>query len=372
MWRNEDLVRRARRRRVPARRADAAADTPAEVGAIAKAIVDAGATACTCPRRRSMHGTGAFTSFQAMLARRVASSRSSAGTSTRTSCGRRCSASGSRRWRSSATRSRSRCCARSRRPRPTGTPYDISSLQTDHQLGRDVVGRGEAGPHGSAATSSASTRSVRAKASASPARSPRPGAEAQDREVHDRRRARRCSPTTATRSCPAPARSGVLAVGGNIPVGYYKDEAKSRATFRDDQRRSAGRCPATSRASRPTARSCCSAAARSCINSGGEKIFPEEVEEAVKLHPAVADCLVVGVPDERFGEAVTAVVSLATGRATRRPTSSAAALEALARFKRPRHFVFVARGRARPERQGRLQVGQGAAGRRTRPRHRTA
>ena len=46
------------------------------------------------------------------------------------------------------------------------------------------------------------------------------------------------------------------------------------------------------------------------INAGGEKVFPEEVEEALKLHPAVDDAVVVGVPDERFGEAVTAVVSL--------------------------------------------------------------
>ena len=77
------------------------------------------------------------------------------------------------------------------------------------------------------------------------------------------------------------------------------------------------------------------------INSGGEKIFPEEVEEAVKVHPAVADCLVVGVPDERFGEAVTAVVSLRPGEDAHRPTSSTAALEPLARFKRPRRFVIV-------------------------------
>ena len=76
------------------------------------------------------------------------------------------------------------------------------------------------------------------------------------------------------------------------------------------------------------------------INSGGEKIFPEEVEEAVKLHPAVADCLVVGVPDDRFGEAVTAVVSMRGGtQAT--PEELAAALGALARFKWPRTFVIV-------------------------------
>ena len=82
------------------------------------------------------------------------------------------------------------------------------------------------------------------------------------------------------------------------------------------------------------------------INSGGEKIYPEEVEEAVKRHPAVADCLVVGVPDERFGEAVTAVVSLTPGTAAT-GDEIGAALEALSRFKHPRHYVFVAEVHAR-------------------------
>jgi len=76
------------------------------------------------------------------------------------------------------------------------------------------------------------------------------------------------------------------------------------------------------------------------INSGGEKIYPEEVEESIKRHPAVADCLVVGVSDERFGEAVTAVVSLAPG-ADATSEEIAASLEGLSRFKHPRHYVFV-------------------------------
>jgi acyl-CoA synthetase (AMP-forming)/AMP-acid ligase II len=45
-----------------------------------------------------------------------------------------------------------------------------------------------------------------------------------------------------------------------------------------------------------------------CINTGGEKVFPEEVEEALKTHPSVYDAVVVGVPDDRFGEAIAAVV----------------------------------------------------------------
>ena len=51
-----------------------------------------------------------------------------------------------------------------------------------------------------------------------------------------------------------------------------------------------------------------------CINTGGEKVFPEEVEEVVKLHDAVVDCVVVGVPDVRWGQAITAVVQVDPGR----------------------------------------------------------
>jgi acyl-CoA synthetase (AMP-forming)/AMP-acid ligase II len=69
-------------------------------------------------------------------------------------------------------------------------------------------------------------------------------------------------------------------------------------------------------------------------------VYPEEVEEAVKAHADVADCLVVGVPDDRFGEAVTAVVARRAG-ASVSETELAGALDALARYKRPRRFVFV-------------------------------
>ncbi len=51
-----------------------------------------------------------------------------------------------------------------------------------------------------------------------------------------------------------------------------------------------------------------------CINTGGEKVFPEEVEEVLKTHDGVADAVAVGVPDDKFGEAITAVVEPAPGR----------------------------------------------------------
>ncbi len=58
-----------------------------------------------------------------------------------------------------------------------------------------------------------------------------------------------------------------------------------------------------------------------CINTGGEKVFPEEVEEVLKLHPMVRDAVVVGIPDDRFGQAITAVVELETGAVHRRGRS---------------------------------------------------
>jgi 3-oxocholest-4-en-26-oate---CoA ligase len=138
---------------------------------------------------------------------------------------------------------------------------------------------------------------------------------------------------------PGSGERGMLALGGYLPTGYYKDPEKSARTFRvvDDVRYSIpgdwatvdddGTITLLGRGS-------------VSINSGGEKIYPEEVEEAVKAAPGVHDCVVVGVPDARFGEAVTAVVAPAPGA----DVNVAAVEEAggtLARFKRPRHVVVV-------------------------------
>jgi fatty-acyl-CoA synthase len=139
---------------------------------------------------------------------------------------------------------------------------------------------------------------------------------------------------------PGSGEVGLLAVGGNIPVGYYKDESKSAATFQtiNGARWSV---PGDFASVESDGTIVLLGRGSVVINSGGEKIYPEEVEEAVKRHPAVADCLVVGVPDERFGESVTAVVSLAPGTIAT-GDEIGAALESLSRFKHPRHYVFVA------------------------------
>jgi fatty-acyl-CoA synthase len=101
---------------------------------------------------------------------------------------------------------------------------------------------------------------------------------------------------------------GMLATSAFVPLGYYKDPEKSAATFReiDGVRYSFPGDYATVEADGSI-----SLLGRGsvCINTGGEKVFPEEVEEAVKRHPAICDCLVVGLPDERFGERVVAVSS---------------------------------------------------------------
>jgi 3-oxocholest-4-en-26-oate---CoA ligase len=100
---------------------------------------------------------------------------------------------------------------------------------------------------------------------------------------------------------------GRLGRGGSVPVGYYKDPEKSAATFLEieGQRYSVpgdfarieegGRVTLLGRGS-------------NCVNTGGEKVYPEEVEMAIKGHPGVYDVLVVGVPDEKYGQSVTAVI----------------------------------------------------------------
>ena len=138
---------------------------------------------------------------------------------------------------------------------------------------------------------------------------------------------------------PGSGEVGLLAVGGNVPVGYYKDEAKSAVTFREigGVRYSIPGDWATVRADgtiRLLGRG------NQCINTGGEKVFPEEVEEAVKTHPGVDDCLVFGLPDERFGERVVAVVARAPGATVTEDEIIAHTRARLAGYKVPRTVRF--------------------------------
>jgi 3-oxocholest-4-en-26-oate---CoA ligase len=104
----------------------------------------------------------------------------------------------------------------------------------------------------------------------------------------------------------------LVALRGRTSLGYYKDATKTASTFRliDGVRWSIPGDWATvdsDGAVRLLGRG------SQCINTGGEKVFPEEVEETLKTYPAVADAIVVGVPDERFGERIVAAVELVDG-----------------------------------------------------------
>ena len=77
------------------------------------------------------------------------------------------------------------------------------------------------------------------------------------------------------------------------------------------------------------------------INTGGEKVYPEEVEEALKRHPAVRDAVVVGVPDERFGEAVTALVEGDGPDAVSDAALIAFVREELAAYKSPKRILWI-------------------------------
>jgi acyl-CoA synthetase (AMP-forming)/AMP-acid ligase II len=85
-----------------------------------------------------------------------------------------------------------------------------------------------------------------------------------------------------------------------------------------------------------------------CINTGGEKVFPEEVEEAVKAHPAVYDCLVVGVDDERFGQRIVAVTSFLPGTSASDDELLEVAAEHVARYKLPKRIIVVDRVQRAP------------------------
>ena len=85
-----------------------------------------------------------------------------------------------------------------------------------------------------------------------------------------------------------------------------------------------------------------------CINTAGEKVYPEEVEEAVKQHPDCLDCLVVGVPDEKFGQRVTAVASLRSGSSADGEALRQFTREKLAAYKAPKQVVIVDRVQRAP------------------------
>lgn len=140
---------------------------------------------------------------------------------------------------------------------------------------------------------------------------------------------------------------GYIVRRGHVPLGYWNDPEKTAKTFPvvDGQRvavlgdmgriREDGSIVFLGRGS-------------GCINTGGEKVFPEEVEQALKAHPAVHDALVAGAPDPRFGQKVAAVVSFREGTSAEPEELSAFLRESLANYKVPKVIVVVPEIRRSP------------------------
>lgn len=137
---------------------------------------------------------------------------------------------------------------------------------------------------------------------------------------------------------PGSEERGFIARCGPIPVGYYKDPEKSEKTF-----------PTIDGVRYSIPGDWCTVAEDGtltllgrgsvCINTAGEKVYPEEVEEALKTHPDVEDALVVGVDDDRWGQAVTGVVELRTGADLDEDALRAHVRGALAGYKTPKRIL---------------------------------
>lgn len=136
-------------------------------------------------------------------------------------------------------------------------------------------------------------------------------------------------------------RVGMIGRGGNIPIGYYNDPEKTAATFiiAADGNRYA--VPGDYAQWAAEGRMVLLGRGSVSINSGGEKIYPEEVEQALKDHPSVYDCLVVGVPDDRWGQRVAAVVQLRDGHTVELDSLVSHGRQLLAGYKLPKEVHFV-------------------------------
>ena len=146
---------------------------------------------------------------------------------------------------------------------------------------------------------------------------------------------------------PGSGEVGKLATSGLVPLGYYKDPEKSAATFRtvDGTRYS---FPGDFATVEIDGSITLLGRGSNCINTAGEKVYPEEVEEALKKHPAVDDCLVVGVEDDRFGQRIVALASLREGEQTDDAALIDFSREHLAGYKLPKQVLLLDEVRRAP------------------------
>jgi 3-oxocholest-4-en-26-oate---CoA ligase len=140
---------------------------------------------------------------------------------------------------------------------------------------------------------------------------------------------------------PGSGQVGLLARRGHIPLGYYKDEAKTAATFVTDPDGVRWSVPGDHARIEADGTITLLGRGSGCINTGGEKVYPEEVEAAVKSHPDVFDVIVVGVPDARFTERVAAIVQPRAGRTATLEDVANHCRTTIAGYKVPRELKVV-------------------------------
>jgi fatty-acyl-CoA synthase len=134
--------------------------------------------------------------------------------------------------------------------------------------------------------------------------------------------------------------TGMAAIGGPLPLGYYKDDRKTEDTFQviDGMRYS---IPGDYVEYLPDGTVRFLGRGSACINTGGEKVYAEEVELVLKDHRAIRDAACIGVADRRFGELVCAVIATAPGASISREDVAAYVRSRLASYKAPRALVVM-------------------------------
>jgi 3-oxocholest-4-en-26-oate---CoA ligase len=133
---------------------------------------------------------------------------------------------------------------------------------------------------------------------------------------------------------------GRVAVGGYQPIGYYKDPDKTAATFIEFEGRRYS-CPGDYAKVEADGSLTLLGRGSVVINTGGEKVFPEEVEEALKTYPGVRDAVAVGIPDDKFGEVVAAVVEIGDGDGVDSGALIAHVRSKLASYKAPKQVFQI-------------------------------
>ncbi len=139
---------------------------------------------------------------------------------------------------------------------------------------------------------------------------------------------------------PGSGKQGMIAMAQPLPLGYYKDEAKTAKTFRTIRGKRYS-IPGDFCTVEADGTITLLGRGNATINTAGEKVFPEEVEEALKTHPSIEDALVVGVPDEKWGQSITAVVKTAPGFGLSESELVAHVKARLAAYKSPKRVLLA-------------------------------